>query len=152
MSGRSSSRTTKPPPLKARLRAAASGVILDAVEEVALERGIDNASIAAIADRAGVAVGTLYNYFPDRDAMITALFACRRGELAPRIIAAAADAEALPFEDRLRAYTRGVAAVFEARRKFMRVAIAFDQEGRRVADHKHTLITLFTQHVEAIFG
>jgi AcrR family transcriptional regulator len=152
VSSRSSSRTTKPPPLKARLREAASGVILDAVEEVALERGVDQASIAAIADRAGVAVGTLYNYFPDRDTMITQLFACRRGELAPSIVAAAVAAEPLPFEARLRAYVRGVSAVFEARRRFMRLAIAFDQQGRRIGDSRHTLITLFTQHIEAIFG
>lgn len=72
MSGRSS-KATKPPPLKTRLREAASEAILDAVEDILLERGLDGASIASIAERAGVAVGTLYNYFPDRDAMIQAL-------------------------------------------------------------------------------
>nr|HEX4317748.1 TetR/AcrR family transcriptional regulator [Kofleriaceae bacterium] len=151
MSGRSSSRTTKPPPLKARLREAASGAILDAVEDVALERGIDNASIAAIADRAGVAVGTLYNYFPDREAMIAALFRARRGELAPRVSEAARLAEPLPFEDRLRAYTRGVLAAFDARRPFVRLAIAMDQQGRRVPDDRPNLIGVFLIHVEAIF-
>jgi AcrR family transcriptional regulator len=150
VSARSSSRTTKPPPLKARLREAASEVILDAVEEVALERGLDGASIAAIADRAGVAVGTLYNYFPDRDAMISALFQARRSELAPRVVAAAKDAEAMPFEQRLRSYVRAVFAAFEARRPFIRLAIALDHEGRRVPVKESTLMALFTSHVEAI--
>lgn len=151
MSGRSSSRTTKPPPLKARLREAASGAILDAVEDVALDRGIDNASIAAIAERAGVAVGTLYNYFPDRDAMFSALFRARRGEMSPRIGEAAKQAESLPFEQRLRTYTRAVFSVFDAHRPFVRLALALDQQGRRVADREPSLVAIFTTHVEAIF-
>ena len=53
MNPRSSSRRVAP--LRTRLRAAASDAILDAAEAVAAERGLEGASIAAIAERAGVA-------------------------------------------------------------------------------------------------
>src|SRR5258708_31841270 len=52
---------------------------------------------------AGVAVGTLYNYFPDRDALLVALFQMRRAQLIPQIEALAEAARTLPFDRRLRA-------------------------------------------------
>jgi AcrR family transcriptional regulator len=149
VSGRST-KATKPPPLKTRLREAASEAILDAVEDILLERGIDGAAIASIAERAGVAVGTLYNYFPDRDAMISALFRARRAEILPRIVAAAAHTDALAFEPRLREYVRQVFAVFDEHRPFVRIAISLDQQGRRLPAPEPNLMTLFHQHLEAI--
>jgi AcrR family transcriptional regulator len=110
--------------MRLRAREAASTVILEAAEAVASQRGLEATSTAAIAERAGVAVGTLYNYFPDRDALIDALFKLRRDELVPRIVAAAAETKHLPFEQRLRAYIGGVARVFDAFRPFFRVAIS----------------------------
>lgn len=110
--------------MRLRAREAAAVAILEAAEEVASQRGLEATSTAAIAERAGVAVGTLYNYFPDRDALITALFKLRRDELVPRLVAAAADTKHLPFEQRLRAYIHSVALVFDAFRPFCRVAIS----------------------------
>jgi len=110
--------------MRARAREAASTVILEAAEAVASQRGLEATSTAAIAERAGVAVGTLYNYFPDRDALIAALFKVRRDELVPRLVAAATDTKHLPFEQRLRTYIRAVARVFDAFRPFCRVAIS----------------------------
>ena len=90
--------------MKQRAREAASTALLEAAEHVASERGIEQTSIAAIAERAQVAVGTLYNYFPDREALFAALFKWRRDEMIPRLVAAAATAdEDGPFEQRLRA-------------------------------------------------
>jgi AcrR family transcriptional regulator len=110
--------------MRLRAREAASTVILEAAEEVASQRGLEATSTAAIAERAGVAVGTLYNYFPDRDALIAALFKHRREELLPRIAAAAAETKHLPFEQRFRAYLTSVARAFDAFRPFCRVAIS----------------------------
>jgi AcrR family transcriptional regulator len=112
--------------MRLRAREAASTVILEAAEEVASQRGLDATSTAAIAERAGVAVGTLYNYFPDRDALLAALFKLRRDELVPRIAAAASETKALPFEQRLRSYISGVARAFDAFRRFCRVAMSSD--------------------------
>lgn len=113
--------------MRQRAREAAATALLEAAEEVASQRGLEATSIAAIAERAGVAVGTLYNYFPDRDAMIAALFKLRRGELLPRIEAAAEATRALPFEPRLRGYLAAVFTAFEDYRPFCRVAMSADQ-------------------------
>jgi AcrR family transcriptional regulator len=105
-------------------RAEAAAALLEAAEDVAAARGLEAATIAAIARRAGVAVGTLYNYFPDRDALFASLLRMRRNELVPRIQAVAEAASHLPFERRLRAFLAGLLGVFEDRRKFLRVVMA----------------------------
>ena len=55
--------------------------ILQAAREVFADRGLD-ASLDQIAAHAGVGVGTVYRRFPDKDALIDALFEERIGELA----------------------------------------------------------------------
>jgi AcrR family transcriptional regulator len=116
--------------MRLRAREAASTVILEAAEEVASQRGLEATSTAAIAERAGVAVGTLYNYFPDRESLIAALFKARRDELVPRIASAATDSKHLPFEQRLRAYIASVARTFDAFRPFCRIAISSEPKPR----------------------
>src|SRR4051794_18831071 len=54
--------------------------ILAAAAEVFAERGL-GATLDDIARHAGVGVGTVYRRFPDKDALIDALFLERMGEL-----------------------------------------------------------------------
>lgn len=67
--------------LRARLREVTAGAILDAAEEVFAERGLAAAHMNEIASRAGVAVGTLYNHFKDRDTLLSELLEVRRDGL-----------------------------------------------------------------------
>lgn len=146
-----SSRTNaKSPPLKERLRETVATAIVDAVEEVASERGIDATSIASIAARAGVAVGTLYNYYPDRDALFAALFARRRETLLPRLSAANAATRALAPEPRLRGYLAAVVDTFEEARRFCRIAMSDDHTVLKVRNPKSALMPLVTQTVTEI--
>src|SRR6185369_9232614 len=96
---RVSSGSDKRSPVRTKVREAVSEAILEAAEAVALENGLEASSAAAIAARAGVAVGTLYNYFPDRDGILSALFKSRRAEILPGVEAAAAAGAGLPFEE-----------------------------------------------------
>jgi len=109
--------------LRDQLRETTRVQILQAAEELIAARGLERASLAMIARRAGVAVGTLYNYFTDRDAMIRALFDWRRATLRPQVLAAAAESERLAFEPRLRAFVRLLLRAFEAHRRFIKVAL-----------------------------
>jgi AcrR family transcriptional regulator len=59
--------------------------ILDATAHILLERGFPAASTNAVAERAGVSVGSLYQYFPNKDALIAALHA-RHGEQMMEVI------------------------------------------------------------------
>lgn len=130
--------------MRQRAREAAATALLEAAEHVAAQRGLEATSIAAIAERAGVAVGTLYNYFPDRDALFAALFKMRRAELLPGITGAIEQVRGLPFEEALRRYLTAVLTVFEQYRGFCRVAMSADQSGIR-AKGPSTVLTAIVQ-------
>jgi AcrR family transcriptional regulator len=97
--------------------------ILDAAEELIARHGLHDAALVQIAKRAGVAVGTLYNYFTDRDALIRGLFESRRATFRPRLLAAIQAGRELTFEPRLRRFMREVFEAFESHRSFLKVAI-----------------------------
>ncbi len=97
--------------------------ILDAAEELIAKHGLYDAALVQIAKRAGVAVGTLYNYFNDRDDLIRGLFESRRKTLLPQLLAVIKAGVELPFEPRLRQFMRELLAAYESHRSFLKVAI-----------------------------
>lgn len=68
-------------PRQRRSRATVDAV-LDAADALVAERGVAAASTTAVAERAGVAVGTLYQYFDDADAVVAALVERHAGRFA----------------------------------------------------------------------
>ncbi len=117
--------------LRTQLRETVRAQILDAAEELFAARGLQGSTLVDIAKRAGVAVGTLYNYFTDRDALIKALFETRRATLRVDLKAAVKASEQLAFEPRIRELVRGLLAAFDANRSFIKVAI--ETEYNRIA-------------------
>jgi AcrR family transcriptional regulator len=65
---------TPPRTAKAKLREVRATLIMDAAEEVFVEKGYHDASMDEIAARAGVAKGTLYQHFPGKEDLVFALF------------------------------------------------------------------------------
>jgi AcrR family transcriptional regulator len=59
--------------VKVRLREVRAMLIMDAAEEVFIEKGYHDASMDEIAARAGVAKGTLYQHFPGKEDLVFAL-------------------------------------------------------------------------------
>lgn len=47
--------------------------IVEAAREILMKQGVDAVTTRRVAERAGVAVGTLYQYFPNRDAILMQL-------------------------------------------------------------------------------
>ena len=109
--------------LKTQLREAVRAQILDAAEELIAARGLHGAALAQIARKAGVAVGTLYNYFADRDAMIRALFESRRAALRPKLLGVIGMGQDLKFEARLQQFVHGILEVFDEHRRFLKVSM-----------------------------
>ena len=64
--------------LRTRLREATATAILEAAEALFADKGLRSTSMNEIAASAGVAVGTLYNHFADKDTLIKELFEVRR--------------------------------------------------------------------------
>jgi AcrR family transcriptional regulator len=83
--------------LRARLREETASMILSAAERAIAEEGLQSARIERIAAYAGVSVGTIYNHFKDRTALVQALFDSRGFRMADQFekaLAATADAPA----------------------------------------------------------
>jgi AcrR family transcriptional regulator len=96
----------------ARARETARAIV-EAAAELIAERDYEKTTTNAIAERAGVSVGSLYQYFPDKRAILTILFERHAESVRPIItqfMAELAD-QKLPFRTTLRTFfTRLIAA------------------------------------------
>ncbi|ANK81654.1 MAG: hypothetical protein TEF_13255 [Rhizobiales bacterium NRL2] len=73
---------------RAAIRGFRRAQLLEAAQGVFMERGLDGATMRAIAEAAGCAVGTLYLHFADKEAMYAALLEDSLDELAAQVRAA----------------------------------------------------------------
>ncbi|MGL5818148.1 MAG: helix-turn-helix domain-containing protein [Phycicoccus sp.] len=81
--------------------------VLDAAVILLVESGLDAVTTRAIADRAGVAVGTVYRYFTDRDQVLGAAYLRTQAEVSERWFARFGDL-------RHTSATRAATALFDA--------------------------------------
>jgi AcrR family transcriptional regulator len=107
--------------LRDRIREATSDAILAAAEEVFADKGIHSAKVDEIAAQAGVSVGTLYNYFPDREGLLCSLLDVRKGEIIVRIDEAFARTVDQPFEAQLLAFIESIFQYFDEHRLFFTI-------------------------------
>lgn len=121
-------------PRQARSRALFEA-ILDGATRVLTERGRDALNTNIIAEAAGVSVGSLYQYFPNREAVVAALIE-RHGRRIHERVAGCLDAAAPATLDE--AVARIVAAVFAAHRMDPALHEALDHDmGHYLHDHAH---------------
>jgi AcrR family transcriptional regulator len=119
MNGRSPSETkAQPATLRSRLREATAGAIIDAAEEIFSDKGLATAHMNEIATKAGVAVGTLYNHFEDRDTLLAALIETRRAELLEVMDEFLAQPPSGDFRTDLTALVHLMGGFFERHRRF----------------------------------
>ena len=123
---RNSKHEARVQPLRERLREETKGAISEAAEQVFAQKGVREARVEEIAARAGVSVGTVYNYFEDREGLLADLLEVRRKELAGRLDKALADGDQQPFEGQLRRFTQTVFEHFEAHRPFLAIMLEGD--------------------------
>lgn len=109
--------------LRERFRTETRHVILEAAEETLGQHGVRGARMEVIAATAGIAVGTLYNYFADRQELIDALFEVRRRELIERLDAALTGALSRPFRAQLEAFLGAGLMHFRAHRTFITLVL-----------------------------
>jgi AcrR family transcriptional regulator len=93
-----------------RRSAAMVEAIVEAAARLLVERGYEGATTRRIAERAGASVGSLYQYFPSRDALVTAVLERHVDEVLDRIAVVLRRVEAAPLDAAVR---RLVDAVLE---------------------------------------
>lgn len=113
-------------PLRERLREETARAIADAAEEIFARKGLHDARMEEIATRAGVSVGTVYNHFEDREALLADLVEARRKELAQRLDRTLAACAAEPFAAQLRSFALTVFEHFESHRAFLHIILESD--------------------------
>jgi AcrR family transcriptional regulator len=110
-------------------------VLLEAAARVFEERGTAAATTDAIAERAGVSVGSLYQYFPNKESLLATLAACHVLEVRAAILPALAALDAAtPFDVALRRFVRAMVALHTARPRLHRALfteVPYDTESIR---------------------
>src|SRR5882672_4946387 len=119
---KSGAQSSPQPALRQRIRETTMQAILTAAEEVFASKGLHAAHMGEIAALAGVAVGTLYNHFADRDALLAGLLEDRRAELLARIDDALREVPKTgSFRGRLSAFLMAVLTHKQAHRRFFQI-------------------------------
>ncbi len=70
--------------------------ILEAVAEVFDQQGYARTTTNKIAERAGVSLGSLYQYFPNKDALVTSLYKDHQIKIHERAFSIGRSAASLP--------------------------------------------------------
>lgn len=95
--------------------------ILEAAAQVLSEYGFENASTNKIAKRAGVSIGSLYQYFPDKESLVAALFKDRWKKLDRLVMQTLMEIMGLPFSEASEKIIRVCVQFFSQEKELMRV-------------------------------
>lgn len=92
--------TPRKKPLQARSRALYAA-ILEATARILEDEGLEAANTNTIAERAGVSVGSLYQYFPDKDAIFAELIIASETTLGDMLEALVSSTRGRRLEERM---------------------------------------------------
>jgi AcrR family transcriptional regulator len=122
--------------LRDRFREETAQAVLTAAEQVFAEQGLHGASMSQIAERAGVAVGTLYNHFKDKEALLDALMVQRNRELLERMDQSLAKLAKEPFRAQLEGFVGAMLEHFEEHRNFIMILLQGEHDHERIKNEK----------------
>ena len=108
---RAQPRTTPRKQPRQRRSQATVDAILEAAARILIRHGYDGANTNRIADAAGVSVGSLYQYFPNKESLVAALAAQRAERIEATLEARMAQVAHAPLAEAVREVIR---AVFDA--------------------------------------
>lgn len=97
--------------------------ILDAAQQVLISHGYDGASTNRIAQAANISPGSLYQYFPDKDAIAAAVIDRYSDELSARVAASVAQVLSKPAPDYVRASIGALLDALDVHPEFLRAVI-----------------------------
>jgi len=102
-------------------------LVLEASMRIIDRSGVDSLTTNAVADEAGVSIGTLYQYFKDKQAILRALVQRELGDMADKTMKSLTGPAPTNTGDRIRSIVRAVLATYGGRqgvhRKLMQHAL-----------------------------
>jgi AcrR family transcriptional regulator len=143
-------RETRPTLLRERVRRETTLAIASAAEAVFAADGLYAAHVEDIARKAGVAVGTLYNYYKDRDAILAALLRMRREAFLAEVDSAIVAAKGRSVREQITALVRVKVSFLAKHRTFFR--ILFDGELTRMRVSYPTAAAEHAKSIDGFFG
>jgi AcrR family transcriptional regulator len=125
--------------------------IQDAAMRVIARKGMSAATMQEIADEAGVAKGTIYLYFRDRDELVEKTFETAITQLLSRVEAAMEGDKSL--EEKLRAAMTAKFAFFRENREFFRLYMSLrlpEGDAQQQRRHKRTCEPQYRSNVSRL--
>ena len=121
--------------------------MLEAAVRILEKEGMVGLTTNAIAAKAGVCIGTLYQYFPNKEAILDALADHELRALSGRVMAAMQDPALETTQDRVAALVHAVAATYGQRHAAHRLVMAhsLSRGGNRMAP----LLSRLRSHLSA---
>lgn len=130
--------TPRKKPKQSRSRATWEA-ILTAAAQVLVQEGVDRATTNRIAERAGVSIGSLYQYFPNKAAILTAIVDRHIDDMLGMLGRATIELADRPLADAVRHYVAAVIEVHKLHPELHRVLSG--QLGRLGSDAKLSEMT-----------
>ncbi|MCC6245689.1 MAG: TetR/AcrR family transcriptional regulator [Gemmatimonadaceae bacterium] len=138
------------PPQQARSRETQEA-LLAAAEQVFAEVGIAQATVAEICERAGVAIGTFYGRFPDKDALVQAWYErlFKRGRLSFDRAFSDSMWEGRPADAVIRGWVQARVLHYRKHRRLLRAVLLYARS-RPVSEPSPFAVPLFTPALQRL--
>jgi AcrR family transcriptional regulator len=118
--------------LRQKVRGLVREELLQAAAAVFAAKGLQAAKVEDIAARAGVSVGTVYNYFADRQALVEAVMGLRREALFQELQRLEVETAGQPFLKRLEVSIDRVLEYFASQRPYYLMMLEAEEPPRIV--------------------
>jgi AcrR family transcriptional regulator len=139
--------------LRDRFKSDTRAAILEAAAAVFAANASGRVRMEDIAARAGIAVGTLYNYFQDRAALVGALLETRRQPLVDGLDRALAPGDT--FDVRLDRFVRALADYFAANKSLLSVLLDEERshgQDARAASRRRSVLKEVSARAERLLS
>jgi AcrR family transcriptional regulator len=120
-------------------------LILEAAQQLIERDGLETLTTNAVAALAGVSIGTLYQFFPNKEAILDTLADREVTAMSAKVIEAMEDPAIVTPKDRIAAVVHAVAASYGGRHEAHRLVMAYslNRGGNRLAP----LLSRLTNHL-----
>jgi len=109
--------------LREQFQSYARAVILEAGEDVMASQGLHAARMEEVAQKARVAVGTIYNLIGDRDALVAEILRLRHEELVLLLSRTLEEVRPLPFREQAERCLAALLDYFRTHRRFYQMVL-----------------------------